>query len=443
MEHPIPTKELSPQLIKLCGPDAPLQVREMAASGLAPVGPVDQTFALYFIAFDKDAKLSTKARRSLEEMPDDVLHSALDQHGDERVLDGLTRLLVRRLPAVEKILLNRHTGGETAAWVASNVRNERILEMVAANEERMLRFPQIIENLYMNRAARMSTVDRAMELAIRHGIELKGIPSFAEIKEALLGDVGSQNDAVPVAADIKPPQAKAAPVAVDKTLAQDEDVSAEDLDFTDLSDLSDLSDDMETEPVRTTSDSSGDANSDDLMFMDVLEADEWMDLDDAIVDDLFEAREDDDGWGGDKETEEKVETVEQMVIRMTPPQKIRMATLGNSAQRSVLVRDSNKLVVMAVIKSPAVTESEIQRYTKFRTIPEEALRYVAKNRDMMKAYQVKMNLVQNPRTPIEDALRFLQFLRANDVKLLEKDKNIPQAIAVAAKRLRAKRGQGG
>jgi hypothetical protein len=53
---------------------------------------------------------------------------------------------------------------------------------------------------------------------------------------------------------------------------------------------------------------------------------------------------------------------------------------------------------------------------------------------------VKLNLVQNPRTPIQDALRFLNHLRPHDVRGLERSRDVPQAIANAAKNLRAKRG---
>jgi hypothetical protein len=119
--------------------------------------------------------------------------------------------------------------------------------------------------------------------------------------------------------------------------------------------------------------------------------------------------------------------------------KIRLATLGSSNQRAVLIRDANKLVSMAVIKSPGIRESEVMQYSKYRSLPEEALRYMASKRDWIKHYPVKMNLVQNPRCPIEYALRFLTHLRPPDLRAIERDRNVPNAISRAAKQLREKR----
>ena len=134
-----------------------------------------------------------------------------------------------------------------------------------------------------------------------------------------------------------------------------------------------------------------------------------------------------------------VDAVEQALAKMSIASKIRVATLGTAGQRSILIRESNKLIVMAVVKSPGIGESEVRQYSSYRTLPEEALRYIAKNRDWVKHYSVKLNLVKNPRTPIEFSLRFLSMLRQNDVKLLVRDKNVPGAISKAAKQLVSKR----
>ena len=91
-------------------------------------------------------------------------------------------------------------------------------------------------------------------------------------------------------------------------------------------------------------------------------------------------------------------------------------------------------------KSPTINESEIRRYCTFRNLPDEVVRYMAKKREWIRHYQVKLNLVQNPKCPIDISMRFLMHLRTPDVRALERDKNIPQAVATAAKRLRQKRG---
>ncbi len=88
----------------------------------------------------------------------------------------------------------------------------------------------------------------------------------------------------------------------------------------------------------------------------------------------------------------------------------------------------------------AINESEVRRYTNLRNLPDEVVRYMAKKRDWVRHYQVKLNLVHNPKCPVDISMRFLLHLRTPDVRALERDKNIPQAVAKAATRLRKKRG---
>jgi hypothetical protein len=377
MEHPAPLEQLPPQVAKICGPQAPAQLKQMAASGLAPLGPVDLVTALYALSYDADQKLADTAGQTLAKLPDAALIGALDQQLSAHVLDGIADRLLRREDATQKILLSPQLADETVVRLTAKLRSETLLEVVAANEQRMLRCPEIIEKLYFNRAARMSTVDRAVELAVRSGLELDGIPSFAEVKAALEGELIME--------------------------------AAE-------------------EPTP-----------DDLMFMSMLSSDELASLGEELVDETLEAQA--LGEGSGSEAERQVQQAQQSLANLTVSQKIRLAMLGNATQRSVLIRDSNKLVTMSVLRSPAIRDSEVIRYSQARSLPEEALRYIASKRDWTKNYQVKLNLVKNPRTPIHDALRFLQHLRPHDARGLERSRDVPQAIAAAAKNLRQKRGR--
>lgn len=377
MEHPASLTDLSVQAAKILAPDAPPQLRMMAASGLAPLGPVDLVSVLYVLSYNQDESLATKAGASLDKLPDNVLLGALEQKLDPAVLDGVARLLVRRDDVMERVLLNRLVRDDTTIWLTENLRSERLLEIVAANEERMLRAPRIIEALYMNKASRMSTVDRAIELAVRHGLKLDGIPTFAEAKAAIQGQL--------------------IPEESDEPLLEDEEFSA------------------------------------------ALEDDKLQDIDDATLDDILDSLESSEDSRKNTDEEKDAVTVEASLAGLTVSQKIRMAMLGNSSQRAILVRDSNRLVTMAVLKSPGIGDSEVIRYSRARSLPEEAVRYIASKREWTKQYQIKVNLVNNPRTPLQEALRFLNHLRPIDVRGLERSKDVPQSIVNAAKQLRKKR----
>jgi len=133
--------------------------------------------------------------------------------------------------------------------------------------------------------------------------------------------------------------------------------------------------------------------------------------------------------------EEKRLTVTQRIMNMTVSEKIKLATLGNKEARTILLRDTNKLVAVAAAQSPRITESEIVALTNSRTVHEDVLRVIYTNREWLKLYQVKYNLVRNPKTPLPTALRFLPHLRPNDLRDLTRNRNVPHAIQTGARNL--------
>ena len=65
---------------------------------------------------------------------------------------------------------------------------ERELEVMFQNEARILRCPAILEALYFNPQARMSSLNRAIELCARNGVRVEGIPSFDEVAKSIAQD---------------------------------------------------------------------------------------------------------------------------------------------------------------------------------------------------------------------------------------------------------------
>ncbi len=120
--------------------------------------------------------------------------------------------------------------------------------------------------------------------------------------------------------------------------------------------------------------------------------------------------------------------------------RIRLAQLGNRFVRSQLIRDSNKLVSMAVIKSPGMSDAEVEEYSKNRQLPEDVIRYISHRKDWVKNYRVKINLVNNPKTPVTTSMQLLNHLRESDLRSLARSKNVPQALrSAAAQRLASKK----
>lgn len=116
-------------------------------------------------------------------------------------------------------------------------------------------------------------------------------------------------------------------------------------------------------------------------------------------------------------------------------EKIKMALSGDKEWRSILIKDSNKLVSASVIKNPRITEAEILSLIKAGVQNDEIMRLICANKEWIKNYLIRKALVENPRTPIPNALRYLATLGEKDVAGYAKSKNISSVISTQAKRM--------
>jgi hypothetical protein len=133
------------------------------------------------------------------------------------------------------------------------------------------------------------------------------------------------------------------------------------------------------------------------------------------------------------EEEQKRLTISQRIGKMSVSEKIKLATLGNKEARTLLLRDNNKLVCMAAVTSPRITDGEVMTLANSRTVNSEVLRYIYGDREYLKIYAIKMALVKNPKVPLPTALKFLLTLQEKDIKEIARDRNVPQTIQAQAK----------
>lgn len=116
-------------------------------------------------------------------------------------------------------------------------------------------------------------------------------------------------------------------------------------------------------------------------------------------------------------------------------QKVKLALLGNVVCRMVLIRDSNKLIQQLVLKNPRLTPSEVEDFARNKNVSEQVLRAIAANKAWMKQYKVKLNLVCNPKTPGDLALKWLRFLNQGDLRNLARSKNVSNVVSTTARKL--------
>jgi hypothetical protein len=344
---------------KALAPDAPLPLRTMAARGVLPgLKPGDIVTVVAVLSLGADPQVSATARATLTNLPAPILAGALTADLAGVVTEQLAEAQPKNPDVVLGLLGMRKTTPVALERLATSA-DERSGEIIATNEELMLKNPSVIEKLYMNKSVRMSTADRLVELAVRNGIEL-GIPAFREAAAAIKNELISEPSYEPTFDDIL--FQKAEEVAQATAVGDEEDTHEVD--------------DEGAEQVRS-----------------------------------------------------KFLPLQQQIAEMTVTQKIRRAMLGTSADRLLLVRDPNRLVQAAAAKSPALGENEAIRMTASRAISDEVLRIIAMNRDLVRSYQVKLNLVMNPHTPFSFATRLVPHLRESDLRSISKSKNVSGAVA--------------
>jgi len=185
-ELPIPLDDVPEALRRFADPSGPVPARMMAAKGMVPVKGADLVLLLAQLSADPDAGVSQAARNTLEGLPENVLLPACKADLPGGVLHEVALRFSNNDEVLARLAANHAVADATMARISSHC-VERITEIIAVNQQRLIGAPAIIEALYKNKKTRMSTADRLVELAARHDVELTGIPMFDELKKAIRG----------------------------------------------------------------------------------------------------------------------------------------------------------------------------------------------------------------------------------------------------------------
>jgi isochorismate hydrolase len=94
---------------------------------------------------------------------------------------------------------------------------------------------------------------------------------------------------------------------------------------------------------------------------------------------------------------------------------------------------------MAAINNPRIQYSDVKMYAANKSMPDGVIRFISQNREWTRHYDVTVSLVNNPKTPMDKALSFMNTMRTNDLRQLQTNRNVSQQIARQAKALMSKR----
>jgi hypothetical protein len=129
------------------------------------------------------------------------------------------------------------------------------------------------------------------------------------------------------------------------------------------------------------------------------------------------------------------ESTVQKINRLDIKGRIQLALKGNKEERSLLIRDGTKIVALAVLDSPKITDAEVEKFATQKNVLEAVLRTIPLKRQFAKQYTIIRNLVCNPRTPMDVSLGLMKHLLINDLKNLSSNKEVAETIRKLALRM--------
>lgn len=131
----------------------------------------------------------------------------------------------------------------------------------------------------------------------------------------------------------------------------------------------------------------------------------------------------------------KRENALQKINHLDVKGRIQLALKGNKEERSLLIRDGTKVVALAVLEAPKLSDGEVEKFASQKNVLEAVLRQIPLKRRFMKNYIVVRNLVANPRTPLDLGLGLMKNLLVADLKNLSANKEVSETIRKLAMKM--------
>jgi hypothetical protein len=125
----------------------------------------------------------------------------------------------------------------------------------------------------------------------------------------------------------------------------------------------------------------------------------------------------------------------QKINRLDIKGRIQLAMKGNKEERSILIRDGTKVVALAVLEAPKISDGEVEKFALQKNVLEAVLRQIPMKRRFMKNYIVVRNLVSNPRTPLDLGLGLMKHLQTQDLKNISGNKEVSETVRKLATKM--------
>jgi hypothetical protein len=353
---------------------APPMLKQAAAKGTLPIPREDQLEVWGCLRNDPDANIKTMARENLAAVPVDEWLEVLQEHPfRQEFFDFAVKILAKDGRVAVALLRNKALTNAAVEELAKTA-SPQIIDLILDGQARMIEKPEIVISLLNNAQLNSTQGRRIYDLAEQFFRSHPAIPKLVEEKIGLKVEIA---EAPAIKKEVITPAPVIPEAAQEAAGGEAADESAREIPLEEL-------------PEEA--------------FKEALE-------------------------------NEEVQSLFKKILTMSVPHKIELALKGNKEARSLLIRDSNKIIQTAVVTSPKITEQEIEAIAKLRNVPEEILRKISTMGEFMKKYPVMKAIATNPKTPLAVAIALLPRFTEMDMKFLLKDKNVAETLRREAKKL--------
>lgn len=376
-----------------------------AAKGVLPLPPNDLLEALAHLAKDSDAELAQTARETFAAQ-ENLLAAVDAEEVAPTVLGYIAENPAFSTEIYTAVVVNAKTPDAAIVKFATATTNGSLLELVAFNEQRLIRTPAILDAILANPARTSDVERRAREIKLE----------FFE----------KERGAEQIAAELR---------------AQGQEAAAEFIEQAEFA-----------ANLSETATDGGLSIEDAILLASHIEVpddeidDSWLSFD--LIEQLYEESDEQRRALAEKIISESVLDGEaapdrialiRRIMLMKTKDRVKLAMKGDREARSILIRDSNKIVSAGVLANPRITENEVEKIAAMRTVPDEILRTIGINRTWARNYLIIHNLARNPRTPMATAMTILTRIQTKDLKAISANRNVSEAIRKQAFRLLATR----
>ncbi len=396
------TSSINPVVQAIIAGTAPPVARLMAARGLLPLAQSDLLEVLVALRADGDAEVAQAAQATLDAQETDVLAGVASAHETPPIVLAYLAAHAQAARAVhEAVTLNQNTPDAAVAALAGATADGTLLELITFNQQRLIRAPAIIEAVLTNPARTHEAERRAREVRREFFEKERGAEQIANELRAqgktAAAEFVEQAESIGVGQGLTADDAW--------LIAEHVEVADADIDdsWLPLERLEELLAESEEQRI---------ANAERIIAETAAEAGEI--------------------------APERISLIRRIML-MGVKDRVKLAMKGDREARSILIRDSNKIVATGVIHNPRITDQEVENIAAMRTVSDEVLRLIAHNRAWARSYPIIHNLARNPRTPIAAAITIMPRIQTRDLQNISQNRNVSEAVRRQAQRLIATR----